>query len=53
MDKNMNSKVTADSLVEGASRALEKLLAKYYSNHGLGYQTYYIQISIIQAYCQS
>ena len=40
MDKNMNSKVTGDSLAEGASRALGKLLAKYYSNHGLGYQTY-------------
>ena len=32
--------VTGNSLAEGASRALGKLLAKFYQNRGLGYDTY-------------
>ena len=32
--------VTGNSLAEGASTALAKLLAKFYQNTGLGYDTY-------------
>ena len=32
--------VPTNALAEGASRALGKVLAKYYKNKGLGYKTY-------------
>ena len=36
----MTKNIIGDVLADGASRALGKLLAKFYSNKGLGYKTY-------------
>ena len=36
----LDNTITGDTLAEGASRALGKLLSKYYMNNGLGYKTY-------------
>ena len=38
--EHLNLKLTADSLAEGAGRALGKVTAKHFQNKGLGYNTY-------------
>ena len=40
LQKLLNILTTGDVLAEGATRALGKILAKYYTNKGLGYETY-------------
>ena len=40
LNEFLDFKVTGKAAAEGASRALGKLLGKYYANKGLGYRTY-------------
>ena len=40
LNEYLDFKVTARTQAEGSSRALGKLLSKFYLNKGLGYETY-------------
>ena len=40
INEYLDNKVTGNAQAEGASRALGKLLSKFYSNKGLGFNTY-------------
>ena len=46
LDEFMTKNIIGDVLADGASRALGKLLAKFYSNKGLGYKTYMSRVNV-------